>query len=311
MLARWIPITLCCLSLGHWAFAGDDSSDELQQAFSSERVQIVSIGGKSIVNHPPVIEVLPGERILLRADVLKSVDACTNPDGCPEKRAADEFSWTADDRIGDQCEARHPHACLSRSSFERDDDDQIIFHIPYAMEENITLRVAHESLPARDQIVLHNARSTEVSQSTPAYDDEDHKEIRTYPTLTSWEMDEPVWGPNTPCYYYAWGPYPYYTDRGVWGCSNLPIGLGWYFGPTWGWGWPYGYWGWYGPYHRGWYGYGYGYGYPYGWRANRVLVGRTWGFGELRYNRPPAVGYEARPYSGSGFRSGYGRGGRR
>jgi hypothetical protein len=315
MSLRWFAIIvfLGYLASGNFALGEDDLSRALQDLPNTEQIQINAINGQPIQNHPEIINVLPGERISFKADIFKPGPPCTVPGGCPEKRSAEEFIWSADDRVGDECQIRHPHACLTRSSFERDEDD-MIFHIPPVMEKNIMIRVTHETLSSQDQIILHNGGSTYVAEHPSGDSVDERAEPPHYPTFNSWQSDDPYWGPNYPCYYYSWGPYPYYRDWGPWGCSSVPIGYGWYFWGTWGW--PYGYWGWYHPYYPGYYGYY----HPGWWRSGYALSNRPFGFAgpERRmmsggYEQHPGGGYENRSgnfggYGGGGY-GGFGRGG--
>ena len=330
MVSRWIPIIVSCLLLGHSTFAlGEDTaSAEPQNVSSPERVQIYSIGGRAMANHPPVINVLPGEQISLRADVIQAGNACPHPEGCPEGRGAEEFHWSANDRADDECSARRPETCRDHTAFQPE-GNEMIFHIPYAMGHDITVQVSHENLYSSDMIILHNAHYGSIArQSTyPAtpqgYYEESHSDAPLYPTLAPSGINEPYYDP----YYHSpwWDPYPYpyaYWSGWGWGWGwrwagpGWTVGVGFGFGPAWGWGWGWG-WGWryggwhpgiYGFYHPGWSGPRYGLvSGPRFFRPAAVAVGPR--MVQQRFNSAP-MNYGARPGNTTRFRRRRG-GGRR
>ncbi len=300
-----IIIVLSALSfLVTSAFAEDDN----QYAASPERVQIISIGGKSLSTHPSVINVLPGEQISFGADILQSGNACYNPDGCREGKAAEEFIWTADNREDNECAARHPNSC-GRSNFQTD-GNEIVFHIPASMGREITIKVTHETLSLQDTIVLHNSNYPDVAtDDVSPYVHYDTYDSHNFYTLAPTDIHEPYWYPYYPYdswwgsgpypyypYAYWWGPYPYYrVGWWGWGGPGWSVGFA-FYGGGWGWGWgrPYRGWTYAGSYHPGFYGY-----YRSSWSHPTVA----------RYGAPVYRSMPARPMGygyGGGYRSGGG-----
>jgi hypothetical protein len=276
-------------------------------------VQIYAINGRAMASHPPVINVLPGEQVALRADVLQFGEACPHPEGCPEGRESSEFTWRADDRSANECSAAAPDACRDRTEFQPQ-GEEMIFHIPYAMGSDITLQVAHPGLSSVDRITLHNAHLADgqaitraFPETPPGYYPDPRDEAPVYPSLAS---PEPYWGPYYPYAYNWWpdSPYPYYGYAG-WAVGGPGWSVGVAIGPAWGWGWPYwGFhpwawgWGWYHPGFSGWYaGYHpgvYGFYHP-GWASGATVVskGHLWAPAPRPGN--PSPGFAFRPsYNG-------------
>jgi len=263
----WL-ISVCLLAA---PLAAEESSTTTGTEFSSpEGVRIVSINDQARAEHPPAIDVLPGDHIRLRADVLQFGNACPHPEGCPEGKSPEEFLWTADDRADDSCRGA-AEDCRDRTEFEPVGSD-MIFHIPYTMSSDIRIHVRHDGMASEDTLVLHNQHlPVSASDSHAPYattppdfyaDDRDNKPL--YPALAPNGVNEPYCSPYYP------GPYCYPYYGGVWwgwGGPHWVVGWGWGYGPGW-WAWPH-YYGWYG-YHPGLYGY-----YHPGWWSVRstLMVG--------------------------------------
>jgi hypothetical protein len=246
---------------------------------SPERLMIYSIGDRTVAHHPPVIDILPGEQISFRVDAFDFGNACSNPEGCPEGKDSEAFTWHADDRPDDECSARTPEACRDRTSFQPE-GNTMIFHIPYAMGREITLKVTRENPYLEDTIVLRNAhyagyadRPNYSSYPDHSYSDNSYGAAR-YDYDMSPELHDPYWTTYYPCSYW-WGPYPY-----SYGCTYWPVTVGIGIGVGFGWGYAWGWGAW--PYYRGWYGYGpyyhpgfYGYYHP-GWGGYYGAGPRVW-----------------------------------
>lgn len=225
-------------------------------ASSPELVKIFSINGRALAEHPPMIDVLPGQQVSLRADVLQFGNACPHPEGCPEGRDSDQFTWHADDRDGNECSARSPEGCTDRTEFEPQ-GNEMIFHIPFPMTRDITLRVSHRDVSSTDHIVLHNARLPHQRAgyerpfpTTPYnyYPEEPAKP--QYPSIAPSGINQPYgyvpydpywvgWHPVYPGYY-PYGPYPAYPVT-WYGGSGVFISFGvvynpWWWGPRYWWG---------------------------------------------------------------------------
>lgn len=269
MSNAWTLTLLGLLVLGPRFARGEDTvtADPVVAAtpVPAGQVRIYSFNGREVPNHPNVIDVLPGEKISLKADVLQFGGYCLHADGCPQGRNAEEFVWSADDRADDQCTARYPDACRDRTAFQPE-GNEMIFHIPYAMGREITLRVSHDTSGSQDTVILHNAHFQSLAREAGAY----REDGPLYPKLGS---------PDEPCapYYYCspyayWGPYPYYGWAWGWRYPGWTIGIGW------GWGYGYGY------------GYGWGWGAPYGWYAGYYHPGFGFGYYHPGLWRPVAAG---------------------
>jgi hypothetical protein len=306
MHMRWLLVISICLLFGHQLALSEEDSSPSEGASWPERVEIISIGGRSMIGHPSVINVLPGEQISFRADVLQFGNACSHPEGCPEMRSFEEFFWSSSDRPEEQCVTRRPETCRDRTEFEPT-GNEIIFHIPYAMPSDLTIRVTHESKVSEDSIVLHNAHYPEYSDRTQyasSYDDGRYDPY-LYPSLPPPDFEGP--NPYYSCYYWS-GPYPYEYRWAWWdGCPNWTIRVGWWAGPVWGWpywGWGWGRgWGWAGAYYYpGFYGYR---GWP-GYAAPRFARAGIGPHMERPFMGPRGGGYPSGFYGGRrGFRRGW------
>ena len=249
MFPNRIPIA-CCLLLGlsMSALAEDTVTAEpqnLETSFHSpERVQIYPVvGGRDVDNHPAAISVLPGEQISFRADVLQAGNACPNPQGCRENRNQAEFYWSANDRPDDECSARRPETCRDRTSFQPL-GEEMVFHIPYAMNHDITIRVNHENLYSSDTIVLHNAHQAGyiARQSPyPSNPQNNYDEGPIYPSFRAVRNRRAVLLGSLLSLRLLVGSVPVLLSLGRLGLglgrSRLDCWIWFWFVPAWGWGW--------------------------------------------------------------------------
>lgn len=231
MKTKWFSIS-ALIFVGLCSFARAESEQE--------KVQIFSINGKELKSHPDMVHVLPGEQIAFQVDAVKlEGQDCAHPEGCPEGIDLDQFIWVADDSEQDHCDARDVEHCMEHSAFEPQ-GNEIIFHIPRAMDRDIVVRVARKGSSSEDKIVLRSARG---------YAEQEHYQPPVVNSNDPWEKsglynDSYATNlyPNGYWVYpsnYWWGPYPYYYSWG-WGwwypTWYFSAGVGWYggyVGPAW------------------------------------------------------------------------------
>ena len=128
----------------------------------ADLVRISSINGDYEAAHADQIDVKPGDVVQLSADVFTD-----NGDGtfAAQSKAAEDFTWTADDSATDQCDASQGATCLnSTNSSQR---LRRSFYVPYDFAgQSITISViSTDASGAQDTLVLNNTGFTKTSTS--------------------------------------------------------------------------------------------------------------------------------------------------
>ena len=122
-------------------------------------VRITAINDAYDPNHSRVMEVRPGDVINLSSDILDENNNY-NPTYTPVER----FTWYANDRRGDACDASVTSDCLTSSNFQVSNYG-VSFYVPYNMGSEILVSVYSNDPSARnnegqityDTLVLRNA----------------------------------------------------------------------------------------------------------------------------------------------------------
>ena len=116
---------------------------------NAEIVKITAVNGNMDPNRSPVLSVRPGDMITLSADVLDDQNGYQ-----PENRPVEEFTWSADDRYGDECNASQDY-CYGRTSFQANNNG-VSFYVPYNAPRDFIITVRGNSVYSQDQITIHN-----------------------------------------------------------------------------------------------------------------------------------------------------------
>ncbi len=119
-------------------------------------LSILSVNGLE-VDGSGSVTVTPGESITLTADALAGTDGCTSL-ACAEREnlGVDQFTFSADDRASDLCDAAEATFC-SRSSNFSVTGNSVTFKVPKIMEGDITITVRQNNTSLTGILTLKSA----------------------------------------------------------------------------------------------------------------------------------------------------------